>query len=112
MSIKSAFVNNKLDYQVFVGDEMVERVYVHPNMIQLPRRGDKLVLAQVNTVVYDARLDSDDESNQQHTTLNLEVLDVLIVHSVVRTRKDGAVTTELMQQVQVMCRDLRDEEFA
>lgn len=105
MSKRSAHVNNKMDVVVQIDGVQVEHITVHPNMFVVPRVGDvySLVCATRSMdVVSETATDVREGFEQQHERHDGTVIEVHFGHGVIRTRKEGKYSTELMQQVTII----------
>jgi len=102
----AAFIDNKVNYEVWADGRQLERVLVHPNLLVIPEKG---ALYQLS--VDDA---SEHQSPRSSDTIG-RVLDVQFKQSIVRRivgpREDEVVDAQMKQSIVVLVEVLHTAEW-
>lgn len=111
MSKKAAHVNNKMDLIIYLDAVQVEHITVHPNMFQVPRVGDVYRLTTFERNLDEIKEDELPEvgagRNRNVLTIEATVFDVGFDNAIMRTRRDGRYSTELLQTVHLYLKPLK-----
>lgn len=93
----AAFIDNKVNYEVWADGRQIERVLVHPNLLVIPAKGALYQLAVD---------DGSEHCNPRNSETVGRVLDVQFKQSIVRRivgpRKDEIVDAQMKQSIVVL----------